>query len=112
MKNLSPTQQHIEAREEWIERYYKNLGKGGEMFEHEMGIGVESRVQKLKGIITSRSENLYGCNRYYIQPQADKEGKAIDGWWVDEEDIKYKSKGISVPKKGEKIPGGPMSKTR
>ena len=79
------------------------------MFTHNLGVEVETRVQRLKGIIVSRSENIYGCNRYYVQPKAGKDGKAIDGWWVDEDDIIVKSKGVSVK---EKDTGGPMSQVR
>ena len=77
------------------------------MFKHELGVEVESKVTKLKGIIISRSECLYGCNRYFIQPKADKEGKLVDGWWVDEDDIIVKGRGVNAKKKDT---GGMMSK--
>ena len=57
------------------------------MFKFVLGLEVESKVSKIRGIITSRSENLYGCNRYYIQlPMS--ENLKVEGWWVDEEDVK------------------------
>lgn len=77
------------------------------MFKHELGVEVETKVSKLKGIITSRAECLYGCNRYLVQPKADKEGKLLDGWWVDEDDIIVKGRGVSAKKKDL---GGMMSK--
>lgn len=80
------------------------------MFKFELGLKATTKVTKQKGIITSRSENLFGCNRYYIQPEADKEGKVIDGFWTDEEDLVVsKGKPINALKKNT---GGPMSKIR
>ena len=77
------------------------------VFKHEMGVEVESRVAGIKGIITARSENLYGCNRYYIQPKIGKDGKVPDSWWVDEDDVKVIGEGVTAKKKDT---GGPMSK--
>ena len=79
------------------------------MFKHELGMEIEARVSKLKGIITSRSECLFGCNRYFIQPQKEKENKVPEGWWVDEDDIKVIGKGVIQEKKPH---GGMMSKVR
>jgi hypothetical protein len=58
------------------------------MFKHLLGNKVQSLTTGLQGILTSRSENLYGCNRYYIQPPVSAAGTIPDGWWVDEDDIK------------------------
>jgi hypothetical protein len=77
------------------------------MFKHELGKKACSKVTKLTGILTSRSENLYGCNRYLIQPAADKDQKIAEAWWVDEDDIKILGPGVSATKKDT---GGPMSR--
>jgi hypothetical protein len=77
------------------------------MFKHELGKAVQQKTTGLKGIITARSENLYGCNRYYVQPKALKDSKLPDGWWMDEDDIKVTGRGVIVEKKNT---GGPMSK--
>ena len=79
------------------------------MFKHEMGVEAETKVTKLKGIITARSENLYGCNRYYVQPPADKDMKIPDGWWVDEDDMSIIGEGTKA-KAAKKDTGGPMSR--
>jgi hypothetical protein len=79
------------------------------MFKHDLGLKVETKVSKLKGIITSRSECLYGCNRYYVQPEVGKDLKQPDGWWVDEDDITVKGKGVVTQKKDT---GGMMAKDR
>lgn len=79
------------------------------MFKHPLGAEVEARVTKLRGIITARSENLYGCNRYYIQPRVGTDGKVPEGWWVDEDDLLVLSaNALETPRKSV---GGPMSRS-
>lgn len=79
------------------------------MFKHALGVEVVTKVSELRGIITSRSECLFGCNRYFVQPKADKKDmKMAEGWWVDEEDIEVKGRGVNAPRK---ITGGPMSRS-
>jgi len=51
------------------------------MFKIELGKEVKAKVTGLVGITTSRSECLYGCNRYYIQPKVGEDKKVPDGWW-------------------------------
>jgi len=81
------------------------------MFKHELGSEVITKVSKLKGILVSRCECLYGCNRYTVQPPADKDGKLLDGWWVDEEDIIVTGKGVPKPEAQTNTrPGGPMTR--
>ena len=77
------------------------------MFKQELGKEVEAKVTKLRGIVTARSENLYGCNRYYIQPPAGIDQKVPDGWWVDEDDITVIGSGVTAAPKNT---GGPMNR--
>jgi len=77
------------------------------MFKHELGKEVEAKVTKLRGVVTARSENLYGCNRYFIQPPAGSDQKVPDGWWVDEDDITVIGNGVTAAPKNT---GGPMSR--
>lgn len=69
------------------------------MFKHELGVLAESKTTGIKGIIMSRSECLYGCNRYSIQPKSDDKLKLPDSWWFDEDDLKIVGKGVTVVKK-------------
>lgn len=78
------------------------------MFKFELGLEVESKVSKIRGIITARSENLYGCNRYYILFPMSKDLK-VEGWWVDEDDITVKGKGVKAAKKAT---GGMIARDR
>lgn len=57
------------------------------MFKFDLGIEAKSNISGFKGIIVSRSEHLNGCNRYWLQPKVDKEGKVLDGYWFDEGEI-------------------------
>lgn len=74
-------------------------------FKFALGSKVKSSISGFEGIITSRSEHLNGCNRYWIQPKiVEKEMKLPDGYWFDEQElivIKNKFK-----KEGNKDPGG------
>lgn len=57
------------------------------MFKHELGIKAKSRISGFTGIITSRAEHLNGCNRYWVEPTIDKEGKLRSGSWIDEDEL-------------------------
>lgn len=76
-------------------------------FKHDLGALVLTKTTHLTGVLTSRSENLYGCNRYFVQPRVDKDGKVPDGWWVDEDDITVTGDGVTAEPKDT---GGPMSR--
>lgn len=77
-------------------------------FAVELGKEVRGRVSGLQGIVTSRSENLYGCNRYYVQPRVGTDGKVPDGWWTDEMDLEVVGAGVTRTPANT---GGPMSRT-
>jgi len=79
------------------------------MFKHELGSKVKSRCVGVIGIVQSRSENLYGCNRYFIQPPAGEDMKVPDGYWFDEEDLEFIEQMIN---RTPSTNGGPLSKTR
>lgn len=78
-------------------------------FKHQLGYRAESKTTGLAGVVTARSENLYGCNRYFVQPPVDKDGKVPDGWWIDEDDVQIVGPHLE---RQEKATGGPMSRTR
>ena len=59
-------------------------------FEFELGIECYSKVSGFKGMITSRSQHLNGCDRYWIQPKVDKDGKMPDGLWFDDGELVVK----------------------
>ena len=57
------------------------------MFIIELGVKVKSNINGFKGMVTARAEHLYGCNRYWISPTVDKQGKQQDGSWLDEDEL-------------------------
>lgn len=63
------------------------FGKQKINFIFENGIEVESNISGFKGMITSRAQHLHSCNRYYVNPKVDKDGKLPDGYWFDEAEI-------------------------
>ncbi len=83
------------------------------MFTVELGSKAKSKTLGLVGTVTSRSENVYGCNRYYVQPSVGKEMKVPDGYWVDEDDVTVLKKPtkLTKPRKKTKL-GGPVSRIK
>ncbi len=64
------------------------------MFRHNLGDRVKDVISGQTGIVTSRSEHLFGCNRYWIEPQELKDGKPVEGRWLDEESIETQEAGV------------------
>ena len=56
-------------------------------FKHELGLKAESNISGFSGIITCRSQNLNGCDRYFLSPKVTKDGTLPDGYWFDEAEI-------------------------
>ena len=52
-----------------------------------LGAEVMSNISGYKGMVTSRSEHLNGCNRYWVAPRVDKDGKLYEGYWFDEGEL-------------------------
>lgn len=80
------------------------------MFKINLGSKIESIVTAQMGVVVSRSENLGGCNRYFVQPKVDKEGKVPDGSWIDEGEINVLDP--NFVKVGDQTTGGPPSGVR
>ncbi len=51
------------------------------------GQKVMSEVTGFTGVITARADHLHGCNRYYVLPPVDKDGKLPEGYWMDEAEL-------------------------
>jgi len=59
-----------------------------------LGTIVKDLVTGLIGVAENRCEFMYGCDRYFVQPQIGKDGKVPDGLMIDEPQL--------VPVKGRK----------
>lgn len=53
-------------------------------FEHELGATVRCRITGLTGILMSRTEHLFGCKTYTMQPNTIKDGEPAKAQWFDE----------------------------
>ena len=49
----------------------------------ELGYIVRDKVTGLIGVAENRAEYMHGCDRYYVQPQVDKDGKIPEGCMID-----------------------------
>jgi len=71
-------------------------------FTLENGTVVKSNVSGFSGMITSRADHLNGCNRYFVNPPVDKEGKLPDGYWFDEAELETVSKAVLKPQNNDR----------
>ncbi len=74
-------------------------------FLFNLGDEVVDRISGYKGIITARTEWLYGCARYSVQSKKLKDGKPIEAIGSDEMGLKL----VKAAPRGPKIQrtGGP-----
>lgn len=56
-------------------------------FKLNNGEKVKSSISGFQGLITARADHLNGCNRYWVQPPVDKDGKMQEGMWFDEGEL-------------------------
>ena len=75
------------------------------MFKFELGSLLKSDLTGFKGVLTANCVHLNGCNRCYIQPKVDKDGKIPDGYWIDEPELELVRKSKAKRDTTEK-PGG------
>lgn len=81
-------------------------------FRYENGVTVRDKVTQFEGVITARSEHLYGCNRYFVNPRA-VDGKMPDGYWFDEGSLVVQEVARIVGDAGNpRKLGGPHSPTK
>ena len=71
-----------------------------------LGARVISKISGFTGMVTSRSEHLNGCNRYWVSPRIDKDGKLPDGYWFDEAELEITDK-PEVERKNQERGGFP-----
>lgn len=75
-----------------------------------LGVPVQDRVTKMKGIVTSISFDLYGCIMAIVNPGLTKEGTKIDVEWFDVKRLKVTSDRRVLPLPSFAIVDGPESK--
>ena len=50
-----------------------------------LGGKAKDKITGFSGTITAKCEYLTGCTQYLLQPGTDKDGKYVDGRWMDED---------------------------
>jgi hypothetical protein len=80
-------------------------------FADKFTFGKEYRdtITGFKGFCTGRCEYVSGCNQVLLMPAVDKDGKAVDGHWIDEDRLAATGKGKRYGHDDPK--GGPQSNT-
>ena len=69
-----------------------------------LGLKLRDRVTGLAGICTGRIEYLNGCVQYLVKPPIGKDGKVLDGDWVDSAQVEVVGDGLTVKRRNT---GGP-----
>jgi hypothetical protein len=67
----------------------------------ELGDRIRDRVSGIEGIATARTEWLFGCVRFILQPQGEKKdwGTPHEGFSVDEPQLELVEKAVVAPPK-------------
>ena len=83
-------------------------------FKFELGAQVEDKITGYKGMITGRTEWLFGCRRYSIQSKEMKDGKPVDAWGCDEDALQLKRqvKKVQITKRRAGPSGGEPSRAQ
>lgn len=76
-----------------------------------IGDRVRDTINGFKGIATGRTEYINGCRQFLVKPEGlDKDGKPIDGIWLDEQNLVVVDAQILTepfPLRGAVATGGP-----
>jgi hypothetical protein len=78
-------------------------------FKIELGSKVKDRISGFVGIVYARTEWMYGCRRYTVQPQELKDGRPVESVAFDEDQLEV----LEVAKSFEvRIAGGDRTDVR
>jgi len=72
-----------------------------------LGSRVKDTISGLEGIATGRTEYLFGCVRIQVTPQKVKDGAAVEGQWLDEDQL-VKAGSFVPARPTAGATGGPM----
>lgn len=76
-----------------------------EFEEIELGRTARDTITGFEGVVVGRTEWLNGCVRVGLQPPVNKEGKVLDAYWVDVEQVEV----LDIEPKAKLQPtNGPM----
>jgi len=76
-----------------------------------LGDKVKDRINGFEGIVTGRTEYLYGCIRVLVDPtDLDKDGKPREMQWLDEDRVELVvADVVAAPASATERAGGPPS---
>ena len=72
---------------------------------------VEDKVSGFKGTVTGKCEYLNGCIQYLVKPRVGKDGKMIEGEWIDEQQLEIVITHRDFEYLDKAKMGGPQKKT-
>jgi len=74
-------------------------------FKFNLGEELRDKITGYQGVVSARTEWLYGCRRYTVQSREMKDGKPVDSLTCDEMAMER----VKVAPKGKKVAstGGP-----
>ena len=81
-------------------------------FNIPLGVKAKSVITGFTGVVTSRSEHINGCDRYFVCPPVNKDGTLPDGYWFDEQELSIINKAKKVKPQKHDENGGFHSKIK
>jgi hypothetical protein len=88
------------------------IGAGNDMEKVKLGQKVRDKISGFSGIVTSYAKHLNGCDRAWISPPVDKDGKLMDGSWFDVVQLEAIEEAALVTQQTNEKLGGPVSKIK
>jgi len=68
--------------------------EGEQMRRLEIGAIVRDKITGFVGMATAKTSYITGCDRYYLTPSVDKDGKCPDGKYFDEGTLEVIENGL------------------
>lgn len=72
------------------------------MSKFKLGNTLRDRVTGVQGITTGKIEYLNGCVQWNIHPKADKDGKPVESFYYDEQQLELVDEGIASQNSGKR----------
>lgn len=74
----------------------------------DMGDELESKITGFRGVATGICEYINGCRQYLLKPRVDKDGKDVEGIWIDEQ-VLFKTGAKKLDLSDGQMRGGPRA---
>lgn len=77
-----------------------------------LGDVVRDKITNVEGVLTARTEFLYGCVRWVVQPQAEHEGRPVEPCSYDEQQLDFINEGDDWMTGANSDTGGPHTEAQ